>query len=160
MAYPHEQYPSWSCAWDSTPRSRQKWKQLQLNTATLMSYDQPWTCYICNKQNLRFYHWTESPRRDEDRHDQATIDHVIPRSRGGSNTRENMRPCCYPCNIRKGNKMPSNANLEVSTNEVDFGICSACNVYTRNFSKRQLRCKTEPRCKSCVRYGRTPIKNH
>ncbi|GAA3059107.1 MULTISPECIES: HNH endonuclease [Actinomycetes] len=34
----------------------------------------------------------------------ATVDHVIPRSRGGNSTWENLVACCGPCNVRKGDK--------------------------------------------------------
>lgn len=35
-----------------------------------------------------------------------TIDHVIPRSRGGQDTWENMVVACMPCNTHKGDKTP------------------------------------------------------
>jgi len=35
----------------------------------------------------------------------ATIDHVIPLSKGGTSDRGNLRCCCRRCNIGKGNKM-------------------------------------------------------
>jgi 5-methylcytosine-specific restriction endonuclease McrA len=34
-----------------------------------------------------------------------TLDHVIPRSRGGDSTWENLVACCRACNRRKGNRM-------------------------------------------------------
>lgn len=34
------------------------------------------------------------------------IDHVMPTSRGGGTTLENVRPACEPCNLSKGNKTP------------------------------------------------------
>ncbi len=34
-----------------------------------------------------------------------TVDHVIPRSRGGKNTKSNLVACCEWCNSRKGNKI-------------------------------------------------------
>lgn len=34
----------------------------------------------------------------------ATVDHVIPRSRGGDSGWENLVACCGPCNVRKGDK--------------------------------------------------------
>lgn len=40
-----------------------------------------------------------------------TIDHVIPKSRGGSTTWLNAVSCCFPCNNRKGSKTPEEANM-------------------------------------------------
>ncbi len=34
-----------------------------------------------------------------------SLDHVVPRSRGGTHTWDNVVACCRRCNIRKGNKM-------------------------------------------------------
>jgi 5-methylcytosine-specific restriction endonuclease McrA len=36
-----------------------------------------------------------------------TFDHVLPRSRGGHTTWENVVTACSPCNLRKGGAMPS-----------------------------------------------------
>ena len=36
---------------------------------------------------------------------ELTLDHVIPRSRGGNSTWENLVACCHSCNRRKGNRM-------------------------------------------------------
>ena len=33
-----------------------------------------------------------------------TVDHILPRSRGGDNTLANLQPMCYRCNTSKGNK--------------------------------------------------------
>jgi 5-methylcytosine-specific restriction endonuclease McrA len=35
-----------------------------------------------------------------------TVDHVVPRSRGGKTNWENIVTSCAPCNRRKGNRMP------------------------------------------------------
>ena len=35
----------------------------------------------------------------------STVDHVLPRSRGGPNTWENVVACCAPCNGRKGDRL-------------------------------------------------------
>jgi len=40
-----------------------------------------------------------------------TIDHVIPRSRGGQHTWENLVSACKPCNHRKGGKTLSEAKM-------------------------------------------------
>lgn len=34
-----------------------------------------------------------------------TLDHVVPRSRGGESSWENVVTSCAPCNLRKGNRM-------------------------------------------------------
>lgn len=35
-----------------------------------------------------------------------SIDHLIPRSRGGSNELENLVGCCAACNVAKGSRTP------------------------------------------------------
>jgi 5-methylcytosine-specific restriction endonuclease McrA len=41
----------------------------------------------------------------------TTIDHVLPRSRGGANSWLNTVAACYPCNQRKGDRTPSEARM-------------------------------------------------
>src|SRR6516162_10029665 len=38
---------------------------------------------------------------------ELTLDYVVPRSRGGNSTWENLVACCHACNRRKGNRMLS-----------------------------------------------------
>ena len=40
-----------------------------------------------------------------------TIDHVLPRSRGGETHWENVATACGPCNRRKGNRTPGEARM-------------------------------------------------
>lgn len=40
-----------------------------------------------------------------------TIDHVLPKSRGGGNTWDNLVTCCQTCNSFKGNRTPEEANM-------------------------------------------------
>ena len=42
-----------------------------------------------------------------------TIDHVLPRSRGGDTTFENCVAACTPCNHQKGNRTPREAGLSL-----------------------------------------------
>ena len=42
-----------------------------------------------------------------------TIDHVVPRSRGGGETWENMVVCCARCNSRKGDSSLEEAGLKI-----------------------------------------------
>lgn len=46
--------------------------------------------------------------------DKLTIDHVMPRSRGGRDTWENLVTACVPCNNRKGNRTPDEARMTLS----------------------------------------------
>lgn len=41
----------------------------------------------------------------------ATIDHIHPRSRGGTNKRRNLVACCLECNRRKGDLWPDEAGM-------------------------------------------------
>ena len=47
-----------------------------------------WTCQYCGTTS------------------HLTVDHVIPRSRGGASDWENIVTSCAPCNRRKGNRTP------------------------------------------------------
>jgi 5-methylcytosine-specific restriction endonuclease McrA len=40
-----------------------------------------------------------------------TFDHVVPRSKGGQTTWENVVAACSPCNLTKGGKMPKEAQM-------------------------------------------------
>jgi 5-methylcytosine-specific restriction endonuclease McrA len=40
-----------------------------------------------------------------------TVDHVVPRSRGGETKWENIVTSCAPCNRRKGNRMPKETGM-------------------------------------------------
>ena len=52
-----------------------------------------WACQYCgNRSNL-------------------TVDHVIPRSKGGGSTWDNIVASCAPCNRRKGNLLPAQARM-------------------------------------------------
>jgi 5-methylcytosine-specific restriction endonuclease McrA len=46
---------------------------------------------------------------------ELTIDHIIPRSRGGQDTWENLVVACMPCNTRKSDKLLEDTNLVLQT---------------------------------------------
>jgi hypothetical protein len=58
-----------------------------------------WTCQYCGVQ----------PGADE-----LTIDHVVPRSQGGTSTWENCVLACMTCNKRKADRTPREAGLKLS----------------------------------------------
>lgn len=43
--------------------------------------------------------------------DDLTLDHVIPRSRGGGDSWENLVSACVQCNVRKGSRTPKEAGM-------------------------------------------------
>ncbi len=53
-----------------------------------------WTCQYCGSERGAL-----------------TVDHVIPRSKGGASSWENIVACCAPCNRRKGDRLPRQANM-------------------------------------------------
>jgi 5-methylcytosine-specific restriction endonuclease McrA len=42
-----------------------------------------------------------------------TVDHVVPRSKGGSSNWENIVASCAPCNRRKGNSLPRQVGMRL-----------------------------------------------
>lgn len=53
-----------------------------------------WTCAYCGSSGVRL-----------------TLDHVVPRSRGGASVWENVVASCAPCNLRKGNRLLEEASM-------------------------------------------------
>jgi 5-methylcytosine-specific restriction endonuclease McrA len=66
---------------------------LPLSRRSLLSRDN-YTCQYCGS--------TETP---------LTIDHVIPKSRGGKTEWTNVVAACVSCNRKKGNKLPADAKM-------------------------------------------------
>ena len=56
-----------------------------------------------------------------------TLDHVVPRHRGGSHTWDNLVAACKPCNHRKGGKMPDEARMRPLRAPYE----PRCDVYTQ-----------------------------
>jgi 5-methylcytosine-specific restriction endonuclease McrA len=68
---------------------------LPLTRRTVLTRDQH-TCQYCGTQPGQKH---------------LTLDHVIPRSRGGLNVWENVVTACAACNQRKGNRTPREAGM-------------------------------------------------
>jgi 5-methylcytosine-specific restriction endonuclease McrA len=43
-----------------------------------------------------------------------SLDHVVPRSRGGQHTWENVAAACRPCNLRKRDRTPTEAGMRLA----------------------------------------------
>jgi 5-methylcytosine-specific restriction endonuclease McrA len=72
---------------------------LPLSRRTVLARDM-YTCQYCGGQ----------PGRTE-----LTVDHIVPRSRGGLTTWDNVAAACGPCNRRKGNRTPEEAGMKLLT---------------------------------------------
>jgi len=44
----------------------------------------------------------------------GTLDHIVPRSKGGESSWENLVTAWKPCNSRKGNKTPNEAGMQLA----------------------------------------------
>jgi 5-methylcytosine-specific restriction endonuclease McrA len=53
---------------------------------------------------------------------ELTLDHVIPRSRGGASSWENLVACCHNCNRRKGSMLPHEANMRLTREPRAFNL--------------------------------------
>lgn len=53
---------------------------------------------------------------------ELTLDHVVPRSRGGHSTWENLVACCYQCNNQKGNRTPEEVGLRLVRRPRPFSL--------------------------------------
>jgi hypothetical protein len=57
-----------------------------------------WWCWLCGG--------AIDPSAGRDSAMCATVDHLVPRSRGGSNEPDNLRLAHKRCNVRRGNQLP------------------------------------------------------
>jgi 5-methylcytosine-specific restriction endonuclease McrA len=57
---------------------------------------------------------------------ELTLDHVLPRHRGGRDTWDNLVSACRPCNHRKGGRTPEEARMQLRQQpyepKVSFGV--------------------------------------
>jgi len=53
-----------------------------------------------------------------------TVDHILPASRGGSTSADNLASACFPCNQKKGNRTPEEARMPLLSNPaaLTYGI--------------------------------------
>lgn len=73
---------------------RVPYTRIVLSRRNVMRRDD-YTCQYCGKKT------------------KLTIDHVIPKSRGGTDTWENLTTACERCNVKKGSLTPREANMSL-----------------------------------------------
>ena len=62
-----------------------------------------WRCQLCNVRLLR--KWTYGKKSLTPHPDNATIDHIVPMSKGGADAEWNLQSCCFRCNTKKGARL-------------------------------------------------------
>ena len=67
--------------------------EVVLNRKNILARDK-FSCQYCGKKGNLF-----------------TLDHIIPKERGGQNTWENLVTACFDCNSRKRNRTPEEASM-------------------------------------------------
>ncbi len=82
------------CTYDRVPRA-----PVRLSRRNVFLRD-GYCCQYCGAR---------PPTRD------LNLDHVVPRSRGGKSTWDNLVTSCRPCNLRKGRALPSECGMEPRT---------------------------------------------
>nr|WP_228702796.1 HNH endonuclease [Salisaeta longa] len=91
--------PSTHLPWPSIVRlksyARVPFKRVMLSRRNILKRDRH-TCQYCGAK------------------DRLTIDHVLPKSRGGRDTWENLAAACVACNNRKGDRTPEEANMTLA----------------------------------------------
>ena len=78
-------------AYVHVPRAAQR----KISRRALFARD-GWCCVYCGSSGGRL-----------------TLDHVVPRSRGGESIWENVVTSCAPCNLRKGNRLPEEVSMTI-----------------------------------------------
>ena len=59
---------------------------------------------------------------------QLTLDHIIPQSRGGANSWENLVVACFPCNNVKAARTPEEAGMPLQRRPRPFSIHTSRNL--------------------------------
>jgi 5-methylcytosine-specific restriction endonuclease McrA len=66
--------------------------------------------YIRDKYRCQYCGEKKAPR-------ELTLDHILPRSRGGDNSPVNIVTACVQCNNRKGDRTPAEARMPLLTSQ-------------------------------------------
>ena len=53
---------------------------------------------------------------------ELTLDHIVPRSRGGESSWDNLVACCKRCNHRKGNRTPEESGMMLMRHPRGFSL--------------------------------------
>ena len=75
-----------------------------------LSIKQDNLCYYCGVEMKNY------PGNDKGRGDQCTLDHILPKSKGGDNNFLNVVASCANCNRKKGDKDDYEQQTKIALN--------------------------------------------
>jgi 5-methylcytosine-specific restriction endonuclease McrA len=96
-------YCSDGCAWRAnrrTRRARERNAFVERVELEVVARRDKWICHICSEPVYSNASYTRQP----------TLDHVIPLSKGGEHSYENIKLAHFSCNCSKHDSMPTEAN--------------------------------------------------
>lgn len=79
---------------------RVPYRNIELSRKNILQRDN-YFCQYCGSKNLAL-----------------TIDHILPKSRGGEDTWENLVTACFKCNNLKGNRTPQEAGFKLASKPI------------------------------------------
>ena len=88
-----------------------------------------WECVYCGTTGVRL-----------------TLDHVVPRSRGGDSVWENVVTSCAPCNLRKGDRLPEEVAMVLPKPPQ---TAHACALHQAAHAAHPHRLEAVPRAAGC-----------
>lgn len=88
-----------------SPKRRKIYAQGDNISAIVLFELHAWTCCICKRPINKFLRVPN--------YEAATVEHIIPISKGGTHTWDNVAPAHYGCNMGKGNSLeePNKATM-------------------------------------------------
>jgi hypothetical protein len=121
---------------------KQKAQQLSAHVIRLLNYVKiPFSKMASHKPSKNAIYRRDGHRCQycgETKH--LTIDHVIPKSKGGGDTWLNLVACCSSCNTKKGNKYLEQTGMKLlkqpkaPTNKIQFSLWETKNVEWQQYA--------------------------
>lgn len=111
-------------------------KAKRLAAAVMAEYGN--VCHLCQQPISKPFGYHTSNLTSRPDPDSFSVDHVLPRSKGGSDELENLRPAHYRCNLKRGNRRRNT----IRATAFDPAMISAEKMATPQ--RRQQKPKSEP----------------
>ena len=108
---------------DKWVRSARETFQIPAVIALKQYIDEKFFTLTCNRKNILLRDNNTCQYCDKQFPEpELTVDHVIPRSKGGANVWENVATACKPCNQKKGSHLPASAPELIVTGKLLIAV--------------------------------------